>query len=219
MKSITGKLRRLITGAVLFTAIVLLTSRFDAAIIECVLTEPAVTYLYTLAPQGKLVGKVKVTAGAGSAKIKKGYSKEFKHDLLKITPKKPGKITVKYTCRKNGKNKNYTKSFLIVDHVNPVETLTIGTTDFTRNFDTANLVKVTGNVSGILSVVPAEEWEISSISFVSKNGNGRQVKSGKKVTLSKGTYLRLCMKKGDEFRYITLNNNGRFYNYLEQQGG
>ena len=179
MKTLSVKLRRLLFTLTLFTCLCALSGRSSAAAVECILTKPATTYLFSLQPQGTLKGSIKVT-GANYAKVKAGYSKQYKHSLLKITPKKTGTVKVKYTCVKNGRQKSYTQAFKIVAHVNPAASFKIGRTEYAGKFNKTGRFTVKKKLSGKLNIKPADEWEISNISFVKASGDGVSVKNGKK---------------------------------------
>ena len=202
------------TITALFFAVIILSGQYEAKTLQACLTKPVITYRYQLTPKGTYKKKsLKITSGKGVATIK--YGKQFGNEVLVIKPKKLGKITVQFTCTKDGKAKTYKQTFRIIKNVNPVASLKIGSVDYAAKFDKTFRIKVNKNLSGKLTVKPAKGWKILNIYRTKVKSNAPiMVKNNQKITLPKNTLLAVTLTKNGKTKSVIISHKQAYYSYL-----
>lgn len=119
-----------------------------------------------------------------------------------VTAKKPGKTTVSFTARVNGKNKKYSCTVIVKKYTSPFSSLNIGSKDvgkyLTKTYSTDIVINKTLK-NQKFSYKLKKGWTINWMSYYNSSNGGNMIslKNGKKITVTSGKQIQINLSNKD----------------------
>ena len=130
-----------------------------------------------------------------------------------VTPRKPGKTTVSFTAKVNGKKKNYKCVVTVKKYVNPFSSLKVGSTSITKKFNNKTAIDISVNgtkKNQKVSFKLKKGWKLDWGGYYKAfdGSNNKVVKNGTKITVKKNRQLQfwLVNKDGSALCFLVCYN-------------